>query len=83
MLSWIQDVALDPNYTNPAITIVQRPEREVAELEWDAVPEDQRPQIATVSPEAMENELKNLRRWKRFEKTGQTTLTDSDSDSDS
>ncbi|CAM1506302.1 Fc.00g059430.m01.CDS01 [Cosmosporella sp. VM-42] len=79
---YLKEVALTPDFENPPITVaVLHPEQELTEEDWDKLPEEMKPEIAVVNPEALRQEVKQLRKWKKFEETGQAPGSD-DGDSD-
>lgn len=79
-LAYLTEVFKTPDFANPEVTIITRPSTEEVDDAWARLSAEQRPQISVISQEKMKNEVKIMRRWKRFEKTGQVPDGDSDSD---
>ncbi|KAM0245487.1 hypothetical protein ACHAQJ_010547 [Trichoderma viride] len=82
ILSYLQDVANDPDYENPPITLADCPRPPMTEERWDDLPEGDKPVISKANPAVLKEQIKQIKRWKKFEETGQAPDTDSESDSD-
>lgn len=81
-LSYLQDAALDPNYENPVVTAVERPTIEETEDAWAQLAEEERPSMAQCDENVLMKEVRMLRRWRKFEQTGEAPDSDSYSDTD-
>jgi hypothetical protein len=82
ILSYLQDVAVDPDYENPLITPADCPRPPMTEEHWDDLPEGDKPIMSKADPAILKQQIKQIKRWKKFEETGQAPDTDSESDSD-
>ena len=81
VLSYLEQVATTPGtFENPLIVVVERPE-EVPEDNWDDLKDDQKPAVSTVDPEVMEDAVKQARRWRKFEETGEVPDSDDEEES--
>ena len=78
ILTYLRILATDPDFTNPDIIPWIRPEPDDEAL--DDIPEEALPVIAVVDEKQMKEEVKQLRRWERFGKTGAVPKYDSDSE---
>lgn len=83
-LSYLDEVARTPDFENPTIAIVERAAATVEETEgeWDALSPDQKPSVATMDEDELQKQVKILRRWRHFEKTGHVPTSDDESDMD-
>ncbi|KPM35379.1 hypothetical protein AK830_g11188 [Neonectria ditissima] len=81
-LRYLQEVAMAPDFVNPPISVIERPQTEFTDEHWEKLPDEERPSIISVDPEIMKKELKQAKRWRRFEQTGEAPDWDSDSSSD-
>ncbi|KAK7433234.1 hypothetical protein QQZ08_000170 [Neonectria magnoliae] len=77
-LGYLQDVAMAPDFVNPPINIIERPKTEFTDADWEKLPDEERPTVISVDPEIMKKELKQAKRWRRFEETGEAPDWDSD-----
>lgn len=82
ILSHIQEVALDLGYENPAITPVDCPPPAMTEQHWDDLPEKDKPEISKLDPAEFKAQVKQARRWRKFQETGKAPDTDSESESE-
>ncbi|KAK5991249.1 hypothetical protein PT974_09527 [Cladobotryum mycophilum] len=78
VLSYLEHVAEHPGFENPTINVAERPERVFTEEDWKTLPEEQKPQIGTVDPEALKKEMQQMKRWKEFQDTGMAPEWDSE-----
>ncbi|KAH6885378.1 Arb2 domain-containing protein [Thelonectria olida] len=81
-LSFLQDVSMTPGFVNSPITVVERPRADFRPDEWDSVAEENKPPVHTVDNEAMLQQVKQLRRWRKFEQTGEAPDSESSDDED-
>ncbi|KAL7800114.1 hypothetical protein V8C37DRAFT_364158 [Trichoderma ceciliae] len=82
ILSYLQDVALDPAYENPTITPADCPRPPMTEEHWNDLPEDGKPTMSKADPAMLAEQIRQIKRWKKFEENGQAPNTDSESDPD-
>jgi L-lactate utilization protein LutC len=82
ILSHIQDVAMDPGYENPAITPVDCPPPAMTEQHWDDLPEENKPVVEKVDPAEFKEQVKQAKRWRKFQETGKAPDTDSEPETD-
>lgn len=81
ILGYLQEVALTPDFENPPMVVVELPPvQDITEEDWTKIPEEEKPEIMTVDPEVLKEQLRQQRRWRRFEKTGQAPNSDDDDD---
>jgi hypothetical protein len=71
---------MTPGFVNSPITVVERPRADFRPDEWDSLAEDDKPPVHTVDNEAMLQQVKQLRRWRKFEQTGEAPDSDSSDD---
>ncbi|KAL7910216.1 Arb2 domain-containing protein [Trichoderma velutinum] len=83
ILSYIQDVAMDLGYENPVVTPVDCPPPAMTEQHWDDLPEENKPVVSKVEPTELKAQVKQAKRWRKFQETGQAPDTDSESESES
>lgn len=69
-LAYLQEVALTPNYVNPDMAVTERLPTDITDAQWSEVPEEAKPEVRTLDQSWIEEEVKQLRRWKYFEKHG-------------
>lgn len=79
-LTYVTEVSKTLDFANPDVEIITRPSAEELDDAWARLSAEQHPQISVIGQDRMKNEVKIMRRWKRFEKTGQVPDGDSDSD---
>ncbi|KAJ3494088.1 hypothetical protein NLG97_g4302 [Lecanicillium saksenae] len=79
-LSYLDEVAKSKAYENPEVMIISRATPEEAEAAWERLSDGQRPALSTLNEEKLQKEVKVLRRWKYFEKTGHVPDSDEESD---
>lgn len=77
---FLHDVAMASGFVNPPITVMARPKNEHVEDNWDQLRDEQKPPVHMVDKKAIMEEVKQLRRWRKFEQTGQAPDSDSDDD---
>ncbi|KAL7948493.1 Arb2 domain-containing protein [Trichoderma barbatum] len=82
ILSHIEHVALNPDYENPIITLADCPQPAMTEQHWEDLPEEDKPTMSKPDPTELEKEVKQVKRWRKFQETGQAPDTDSESDAD-
>ncbi|UKZ56730.1 hypothetical protein TrVGV298_010571 [Trichoderma virens] len=82
ILSHIQDVAMDPGYENPAITPIDCPPPAMTEQHWDDLPEEDKPVVEKVDPAEFKEQVKQAKRWRKFQETGKAPDTDSEPETD-
>jgi hypothetical protein len=85
-LRYLETVATAPAaFENPPIVVVERraqTDQVAEEDDWQKLMEDEKPSVSVVAPTVMKEELRQMRRWKKFEETGQAPDSDSDEDED-
>lgn len=81
-LAYLQDIALNPDFENPEMPVAERLPTDITEEQWSELPDEFRPEIDTVSPEWIKEEVKQLRRWKYFEEHGVAPPEDFDEEQD-
>ncbi|KAG5744201.1 hypothetical protein H9Q69_006146 [Fusarium xylarioides] len=77
-LAYLQEVALTPNFVNPDMAVAERRPTDITDEKWSEMPEEVKPEVISVDPEKMKEEIKQMRRWKRFTETGVAPDEDSD-----
>lgn len=82
ILSHIQDVAMDLDYENPAITPIDCPPPAMTEQHWDDLPEEHKPEVSKLDQTEFKAQVKQAKRWRKFQETGQAPETDSESESE-
>ncbi|RFU79833.1 hypothetical protein TARUN_2428 [Trichoderma arundinaceum] len=82
ILSRLQDVAIDPEYENPTITPADCPRPPMTEEHWNDLPAEEKPVMSKADPAMLEEQIKQIKRWRKFEETGQAPDTDSESGPD-
>lgn len=82
ILSYLQQVALNPDYENPLIVLADCPRPPLTEQNWEELPEGDKPIISEADPTVLKDEIKQIRRWKKFDETGKAPDTDSESEPD-
>lgn len=71
ILEYLQEVALADDFENPTIEVIERPPvQEFTEEDWEKVPEEDKPEITPLDYEALREELRQQRLWRKFERTG-------------
>ncbi|UKZ94983.1 uncharacterized protein TrAFT101_009833 [Trichoderma asperellum] len=78
ILSHLQEVALDAEYENPLIVPAECPRPPMTEQNWEELPEGDKPIISKTDPTALKEEMRQIRRWKKFNETGKAPETDSE-----
>lgn len=78
ILGYIQEVAMTPGFTNPPISVIERPKADFTDSDWQNLPDENKPSIIQIDPEIMKREVKQARRWRRFEQTGEAPNSDSE-----
>ncbi|PNP58865.1 hypothetical protein THARTR1_01113 [Trichoderma harzianum] len=81
ILSHIQEVAMDLGYENPAITPVDCPPPAMTEQHWEDLPEEDKPEVSKLDPAEFKAQVKQAKRWRKFQETGKAPDTDSESES--
>ncbi|KAH7161276.1 hypothetical protein EDB81DRAFT_924686 [Dactylonectria macrodidyma] len=81
-LGYLQEVAMTTGFTNPPIEVIERPQIEFTDQDWQDLPDDNRPSITRIDPEEMKKQRAEARRWKRFEETGEAPDSDYEDDED-
>ncbi|KAL7962335.1 hypothetical protein V8C34DRAFT_311192 [Trichoderma compactum] len=82
IFSHIQEVAMDLGYENPAITPVDCPPPAMTEQHWDDLPEEDKPEVSKLDPAEFKAQVKQAKRWRKFQETGKAPDTDSESQSE-
>ncbi|RMJ05209.1 hypothetical protein CDV36_014130 [Fusarium kuroshium] len=77
-LAYLQEIALTKGFVNPEMAVAERPPTDFTDEDWTKLPEENRPGVTTSDQEEMKKRIKELRRWKKFEETGQAPEWDSD-----
>lgn len=79
ILSYLQEVALDLEYENPLLVPadcdVLLP---TTERSWEELPEGEKPIVIKTNPDELEEDIRQIKRWKQFEETGKAPETDSE-----
>ncbi|KAL7972510.1 Arb2 domain-containing protein [Trichoderma sp. SZMC 28014] len=84
ILSYLQEVALNPEYENPLLVPADLPlpvpdfPLPTTEQSWEELPEGEKPIIVKTDPNELEEDIKQIKRWKQFEETGKAPETDSE-----
>ncbi|KAJ4013051.1 hypothetical protein NW752_006328 [Fusarium irregulare] len=81
-LAYLQDIALNPGFENPEMPVAESLPTDITEEQWNELPDEVRPEVDTVIPEWIKEEVKQLRRWKYFEKHGVAPPEDFDEEQD-
>ncbi|QYT04508.1 hypothetical protein H0G86_011412 [Trichoderma simmonsii] len=82
ILSHIQDVAMDLGHENPAITPIDCPPPAMTEQHWDDLPEEHKPEVTKLDQAEFKAQVKQAKRWRKFQETGTAPETDSESESE-
>ncbi|KAJ4160641.1 hypothetical protein NW754_003761 [Fusarium falciforme] len=53
------------------MAVAERPPTDFTDEYWSKLPEENKPGVATLDQEEMKKRIKELRRWKKFEETGE------------
>jgi hypothetical protein len=77
-LAYLQEVALTSNFVNPDMAVAERPPTDITDEKWSEMLEEAKPEVISVDPEKMKEEIKQMRRWKKFTETGLAPDDDSD-----
>lgn len=80
ILSYLQEVALDSDYENPLIVLADCPRPPMTEQSWEELPEGDKPSISKTDPADLKEEIRQVRRWKKFDETGKAPETDSETE---
>lgn len=62
------------------MAVAERPPTDFTDEDWSKLPEENKPGVVTLDQDEMKKRIKELRRWKKFEETGQAPDWDSDDD---
>jgi hypothetical protein len=81
-LAYLQEIALTPDFTNPDMAVAERLPTDITDEQWSELPDEVRPEVTTLDSEWMKEEVKQLRRWKYFEKHGVAPPEEEDDDED-
>ncbi|KAJ3526692.1 hypothetical protein NM208_g11067 [Fusarium decemcellulare] len=81
-LDYLQEVALTPGFINPPMAVAERRPTDFTDEDWVNLPEENKPGVTTHAADEMKKQIKEIRRWRKFEETGQAPDFDSDDDSD-
>lgn len=73
---------MDPGYENPAITPIDCPPPAMTEQHWDDLPEEHKPEVTKLDQAEFKTQVKQAKRWRKFQETGQAPETDSESESE-
>ncbi|KAH7126289.1 hypothetical protein B0J13DRAFT_679604 [Dactylonectria estremocensis] len=79
---YLQEVAMTPGFINPPIEVMERPQTEFTEQDWQDLPDDGRPFLTRVDPEDMKKKVAEAKRWRSFEQTGEAPNSDYEDDED-
>ncbi|KAF4447846.1 mitochondrial 40s ribosomal protein mrp2 [Fusarium austroafricanum] len=79
-LDYLQEVALSPDFVNPDMPVAERRPTDITDEQWSEMPEEKKPEVTTPDPAMLKDQIKQMRRWEKFRKTG--IAPDSDSDED-
>ncbi|KAJ4324002.1 hypothetical protein N0V84_004096 [Fusarium piperis] len=79
-LAYLQDITVTKGFVNPEMAVAERPPTDFTDEDWDKLPKENKPDVTTLDQEDMKKRIKELRRWKKFEETGEAPDWDSDDD---
>ncbi|KAF5658502.1 mitochondrial 40s ribosomal mrp2 [Fusarium heterosporum] len=79
-LAYLQEIAVTPDFVNPDMAVAERLPTDITDEQWNELPEETKPEVTTLDPDVMKEQIKQLRRWKKFEETGLAPDSDSDED---
>jgi hypothetical protein len=77
-LAYLQEISLTPDFVNPDMAVAERLPTDITDDQWNELPEETKPEITTLDPDVMKDQIKQFRRWKRFEETHLAPESDSD-----
>ncbi|CAJ0548803.1 Ff.00g024160.m01.CDS01 [Fusarium sp. VM40] len=77
-LAYLQEIALTEDFVNPDMAVAERLPTDITDDQWNELPEETKPEVTALEPEVMKEQIKQLRRWDRFAKTGLAPESDSD-----
>ncbi|KAI8680011.1 hypothetical protein NCS57_00280800 [Fusarium keratoplasticum] len=77
-LAYLQEIALTKGFVNPEMAVAERPPTDFTDEDWSKLPEENKPGVVTLDQEEMKKRIKELRRWKKFEETGEAPDWDTD-----
>lgn len=60
------------------MAVAERPPTDFTDEDWSKLPEENKPGVVTLDQEEMKKRIKELRRWKKFEETGEAPDWDTD-----
>jgi hypothetical protein len=80
ILSFLQEVALEPYYVHPFIMLDDCPRPPMTEQNWEELPEEEKPTVSKKDAAELKEEMKQVRRWKKFDETGKAPDTDSETE---
>ncbi|KAL7925805.1 Arb2 domain-containing protein [Trichoderma austrokoningii] len=83
ILSYLQEVALDAEYENPPIVLADCPRPAMTDQGWEELPEGEKPVIIKMDPDQLKQDMRQIRRWKKFNETGKAPETDSETEAES
>lgn len=77
-LAYLEEITVTKGFVNPEMAVAERPPTDFTDEDWGKLPEENKPGVTTLSQEQMKKRIKELRRWKKFEETGEAPDWDSD-----
>ncbi|KAG5972973.1 hypothetical protein E4U56_005459 [Claviceps arundinis] len=86
-LQYLQEIATTSAYQNPEIIVAERPEPSDDDLRndeetWDAIPEQEKPDVGVIDAASIQAQVKRARRFRRIVKGEQNPDTDDEEDDD-
>ncbi|KAM0521790.1 hypothetical protein ACHAPE_002351 [Trichoderma viride] len=79
ILSYLQEVALDLEYENPVLVPADYDiPLPTTEQSWEELPEAEKPIVIKANPDELEEDIRQIKRWKQFEETGKAPESDSE-----
>lgn len=79
-LVYLEEAAMDSEFENPPVVETQYHSIHESDDSWEQVPDDERPSVSQCDESWLMEDVKMLRRWRKFEETGEARDSDSYSD---
>ncbi|KAF4337834.1 hypothetical protein FBEOM_8323 [Fusarium beomiforme] len=79
-LAYLQETALTHNFINPDMAVAGRRAADITDEKWSEMPEESKPEVTAIDPSVMKEQIRQMRRWKKFAETGLAPESDSDED---
>ncbi|KAM5358332.1 hypothetical protein ACJZ2D_015373 [Fusarium nematophilum] len=77
-LAYLEEVASTRDFENPPIAVAERLPTDFTDEDWNNLADENKPEVTTQNAEELKKQLKEMRRWKKFEETGEAPEWDSD-----